>query len=1077
MDWSADLAFAHRLADAADDLTRPHVGRAMPSVVKPDGSPLTAIDAAVEERLQELVAAERPADGFLGEEVGAARAGARRWIVDGIDGTSSFSLGRSEWATLIALEAGGDLVIGIASAPALHSRWWAARGQGAWRSDLPMTPGGSVALRVNVDHDDRPRVEGWVSPWSASDEAKAMFEHLHRHYPTGGDLPWATPRPRGQRPSWDSGHPGGALLVAGGPLDAYVMAGGGPWDYAATAVIVEEAGGRFTDLGGRRDISGGSAVFSNGRVHDDILAALRRVHVALIRVIRALANRRLPGGANDRGVGARSAQRRRGRVQHGGGRVRRGSIPRVGAVGPIGPIGPVGAVAVVPVVFVVAIALSVTLLLVTARLVRAASPIDGVYRVAEGAVSGQGGAAGACWDTPMRTKLDPTTPPGEASIYDVQITANGDQVTFSQPGAGGVLLTEPLALSPNPSPGGPSNYVTQQTRNAPATTSSAADFWILDGRFLVLGPGNVDVTIVWTYADSPNHTGQCQTQISGSLSSPATAVTPGGAGGIPIAVVIGVVGGVAVVTAITIGGWRWRNRTGKPLTPPGDRLAPNVPARCRDIATRHDTELEVLNGLRSAETELTEKLDRAETIHKNNIIKARMVFNLEIIQTVGGFTTDLALALRPSVLRTAVPVIGEQDTWRPPGSITEAMSERIRQAQEAATNLWGRFQQLKNQVEMLRGTVQEAVEALPLVKEAKQVWQINMNRLGEMMADLPTAEALRGQIAKLEPDIAAARGNMDATETAWRAAQREVSDAESAVNAAKNKLSDSYRLASTDLSKAEKRVKDMAGYSADNTLRLTAESELAEAKIAMSQAERDSTADLQRIADLQAAVESKKAPVDAAWEKHVQAGTAYDELAGQRQTLSNTLTMQYNDLTAADIKKQADITAQAERKIAQAESQGTAQVGRDLMERQAEQERTFEEAQGAQQLVKDLQVQAERDNSWNRRVSRTLGSGVKTVLTPITYPVGLLVEGWEWAFGRSQTPQEIVDILVRGQTNIRILRSYLNELDTKLFNQEQLVERLRTQVEACVNGVSVTDGSAPATPPAQPPVATPGGAS
>ena len=132
---------------------------------------------------------------------------------------------------------------------------------------------------------------------------------------------------------------------------------------------------------------------------------------------------------------------------------------------------------------------------------------------------------------------------------------------------------------------------------------------------------------------------------------------------------LGLVGGVAVVATITVGGWRWRNRTGKPLTPPGGRLAGKVPVRCRDLATRHDTELEILNGLRSAETELTQKLEKAETIHKNNIIKARMVFNLEIIQTVGGFTTDLALALRPGVLRHVAPsVLGEQDTWRPPGS-------------------------------------------------------------------------------------------------------------------------------------------------------------------------------------------------------------------------------------------------------------------------------------------------------------------------------------------------------------------------------------------------------------------------
>ena len=260
----------------------------------------------------------------------------------------------------------------------------------------------------------------------------------------------------------------------------------------------------------------------------------------------------------------------------------------------------------------------------------------------------------------------------------------------------------------------------------------------------------------------------------------------------------------------------------------------------------------------------------------------------------------------------------------------------------------------------------------------------------------------------------------------------------------------------------------LTGYSPENTIRMTAESELAEARIAMSQAERNSAAQLQQIADLQAVVEAKKGPVDAAWEAHEATGPRYDELVGKRQKLTNTVTMQYNDLTAADIQKQAKIAAQAEREVAQAESQGTAQVGRELMEREAEQERTLEQSRTAQELVRDLRVQAERDDSWNRQVSKGLGTAVKTVLTPITYPVGLLVEGWEWAFGAGQSPQEIVDILARGQTNVRILRSYLAALDTRTFTQEQLVERLRTLVAACLQGVSVSAGPVSTKPPVVP---------
>src|SRR5207302_4501460 len=140
----------------------------------------------------------------------------------------------------------------------------------------------------------------------------------------------------------------------------------------------------------------------------------------------------------------------------------------------------------------------------------------------------------------------------------------------------------------------------------------------------------------------------------------------------------------------------------------------------------------------------------------------------------------------------APSVLGEQDTWRPPGSISEQLSERIRQAQDVARDLWGQFQKLGNQVEMLRGTVQEAVDSLPAVKNAKQMWEFHMNRLGEMIADLPKVGTLRTQISQMEPSIETALKTSEAAEGAWRTAQRELSDAESAVSMAKNQLPSSY---------------------------------------------------------------------------------------------------------------------------------------------------------------------------------------------------------------------------------------------------------------------------------------------
>ncbi|HET6952042.1 MAG TPA: inositol monophosphatase family protein, partial [Acidimicrobiales bacterium] len=142
---AADLALALRLADAADVISLSHfTGGAVDHEIKPDGSPVSAADLAVERRICEIVAAERPGDGVLGEEVGASGPAGRRWILDGIDGTVLYVAGRRGWATEIALEVDGEIVLGVTSGPADGCRWWAARGGGAWHRRVATAdrPGG-----------------------------------------------------------------------------------------------------------------------------------------------------------------------------------------------------------------------------------------------------------------------------------------------------------------------------------------------------------------------------------------------------------------------------------------------------------------------------------------------------------------------------------------------------------------------------------------------------------------------------------------------------------------------------------------------------------------------------------------------------------------------------------------------------------------------------------------------------------------------------------------------------------------------------------------------------------------------
>ena len=243
---SADLDFALALADEADALSLPRF-RAVDLRVetKPDLTPVTDADRAVERALRERIARERPGETVLGEEEGD-EGGDVRWILDPIDGTKNFSRGIPVWASLIALERDGVVVCGVASAPALGHRWWAARGEGAYRDGERLSVSKIARLEeatVSFSRSglrDRRTIELALAAWHAQ-----PFSDFWAH-----------------------------LLVAEGGVDAAAEHVMNTWDNAVLQVIVEEAGGRFTDLAGNARIDGGSGVSTNGLLHDDVLARL-----------------------------------------------------------------------------------------------------------------------------------------------------------------------------------------------------------------------------------------------------------------------------------------------------------------------------------------------------------------------------------------------------------------------------------------------------------------------------------------------------------------------------------------------------------------------------------------------------------------------------------------------------------------------------------------------------------------------------------------------------------------------------------------------------------------------------------
>jgi histidinol-phosphatase len=238
-----DLVFALRLADAADAVTLPRFGAADLNVeAKVDLTPVTDADRAAERVLRELVAAERQGEGVFGEEEGDD-GGEIRWIVDPIDGTKNFARGLPVWATLIALQRGDDVVCGVVSAPALGHRWWASRGEGAFRDGTPIHVSAVSTL-----------AEAAVSCVHGNDFAR--IEPLVAHARGFGDF-------------WQN------VLVAEGGLDGAVDARHAAWDYPAVALIVEEAGGRASIPDGSPPKPDCQLVASNGLVHDELLNALR----------------------------------------------------------------------------------------------------------------------------------------------------------------------------------------------------------------------------------------------------------------------------------------------------------------------------------------------------------------------------------------------------------------------------------------------------------------------------------------------------------------------------------------------------------------------------------------------------------------------------------------------------------------------------------------------------------------------------------------------------------------------------------------------------------------------------------
>jgi histidinol-phosphatase len=253
-----DLGLA--IADEADLIAMRHFRRDLDISTKPDRSFVTQADTAIERMIRERIGTAYPDHGLVGEEYGVASGDARvRWYIDPIDGTHNFIRGVPLFGMLLGVEEDGRLQAGVISAPALGERWYAWRGGGAW-----------AARMASGDEPRRLRVS-----------SVAKIEDAQLLYGSGRDI-----RQSGRAPGFEAllddvwrergfGDFWGYALVAEGAAEGMVEVDLSTWDAAAPALIVEEAGGRWSDLDGHGRIDTRTFLVSNGVLHDELLRRLR----------------------------------------------------------------------------------------------------------------------------------------------------------------------------------------------------------------------------------------------------------------------------------------------------------------------------------------------------------------------------------------------------------------------------------------------------------------------------------------------------------------------------------------------------------------------------------------------------------------------------------------------------------------------------------------------------------------------------------------------------------------------------------------------------------------------------------
>lgn len=247
MDSLDDLQLAFDASDLAAELALAHFESGVSVTLKADGTPVTEADRAVERLLREELSGARPEDAFLGEELGQVGDSDRVWILDPIDGTGFFSRGDPNWRIHIALQVRGTTELAVVASPALRRCWWATRGGGSFESSWP-AEGSSRRLKVST------------TATLADAVLDALDNESRTRLPPSAARAPASPLP--------------LVELVRGEIDGFLAERFHIWDHAPWILLVEEAGGRFTDRSGGHAGDRGGGLYSNATLHSQLLASL-----------------------------------------------------------------------------------------------------------------------------------------------------------------------------------------------------------------------------------------------------------------------------------------------------------------------------------------------------------------------------------------------------------------------------------------------------------------------------------------------------------------------------------------------------------------------------------------------------------------------------------------------------------------------------------------------------------------------------------------------------------------------------------------------------------------------------------